>query len=386
MLDLTRRRRLLKLLSLWDRAAAFIKGHGRGRRAADRNLAEFYAQVWREAADQLGAAIEPLGLGAFEIRLGDQHTRVLENSTALDDLATHCLVRTKPVVYRLLAAEGLPVPRHVVFTVEDMQEAAAFLEAADRPCVVKPASGTGGGLAVTTGVRTRWQLARAAWAACAHGGSALIEEQAEGKNYRLLYLDGRLLDSVVRHPPTVTGTGTHTIARLVEEANAQRLLQSGGVSHGLLTIDLDLRRTLGRQGLALGSVPAAGTVVTLKTVINENRGQDNESATHLLGSAIIADGARAAAIAGVRLAGVDIVTPDPGVPLREAGGVILEVNSPPGYFWHYRKRDGAFPVAVHVLQCLLGVTAPESCLRRSSSRASPPAAPYPVLSTTEQSL
>ena len=37
---------------------------------------------------------------------------------------------------------------------------------------------------------------------------------------------------------------------------------------------------------------------------------------------------------------------------RESGGVILEVNSPPGYFWHYHKRDGSCPVALHVLRAL----------------------------------
>ena len=51
---------------------------------------------------------------------------------------------------------------------------------------------------------------------------------------------------------------------------------------------------------------------------------------------------------------MDILTPRADQPLKEARGVILEVNSPPGYFWHYHKRDGAFPVAVAVLQALLG--------------------------------
>jgi hypothetical protein len=58
-------------------------------------------------------------------------------------------------------------------------------------------------------------------------------------------------------------------------------------------------------------------------------------------------------VSGLRLAGVDVLTADPGVPLRQSGGVVLEVNSPPGYFWHYHKRDGACPVALHVLRALL---------------------------------
>jgi cyanophycin synthetase len=115
-----------------------------------------------------------------------------------------------------------------------------------------------------------------------------------------------------------------------------------------------MKNTLTRQGLSLRSVPAAGQTVRVKTAINQNAGSDNETVTNLLCPSVVADGARAAAATDVRLAGVDVVTTDPTLPLREAGGVILEVNSPPGYFWHYHKRDGSFPLAVRVLECLLG--------------------------------
>src|SRR6516162_6322030 len=69
MFDLTRHTRLLKLLSLLDRATAFLLRRNAGRQDADRRLAEFYARAWKEAADALGASSEPLGQGVFEIRL-----------------------------------------------------------------------------------------------------------------------------------------------------------------------------------------------------------------------------------------------------------------------------------------------------------------------------
>jgi cyanophycin synthetase len=166
---------------------------------------------------------------------------------------------------------------------------------------------------------------------------------------------------VVRRPPTVTGDGTSSVHRLVQQANAERIQGGPAVSHGLLRIDMDMKRTLARQGMSLASVPGKGEVVTLKTAINENCGADNETVTHLLGSALIEEGARAAAVTGVRLAGVDVITRNPGVSLRESGGVILEVNSPPGYYWHYHKRDGVCPVATHVLQALLGCGHSNQC-------------------------
>jgi glutathione synthase/RimK-type ligase-like ATP-grasp enzyme len=56
---------------------------------------------------------------------------------------------------------------------------------------------------------------------------------------------------------------------------------------------------------------------------------------------------------GTRLAGIDVITTDPGVPLGESGGVILEVNATPGYHHHY-TRDGIFSVADLVLDKLQG--------------------------------
>jgi len=353
MLDLTRHPRLLKMLSWWDRIKGFMKGrHAKGRKV-EHNLSAFYARIWREAAAQLGANIESLGHDVFEIRLGEVHTRVLQNFTGMDDLGTHCVVRAKPVIYRLMNRAGLATPRFLDFDIQDLGSAVAFMENTGADCVVKPASGTGGGLGVTTGVRSRWQLARAAANAGSFGGSLLIEEQVKGENYRLLYLDGKLIDAVIRRPPSVIGDGKASIAQLVEAVNSQRLQHEQSVSHDLLSVDMDMNHTLAKQGLSLRSVPASGSVVLLKTVINQNSGADNETATPLLCASIIADGARAAALAGVRLAGVDVITTDPSRPLLDTGGVLLEVNSPPGYFWHYHKRDGAFPLAVHVLECLL---------------------------------
>ena len=119
----------------------------------------------------------------------------------------------------------------------------------------------------------------------------LIEEQVEGDNYRLLYLDGVFLDAFVRKLPTVVADGRSTVAKLVEGANADRLRHGSELSQVLLTVDLDMQRTLAKQGLSLRSIPAEGRVVTLKTVINENRGADNTSATHLLCDSIVEDGA-----------------------------------------------------------------------------------------------
>jgi cyanophycin synthetase len=356
MFDPTRSPGLLRLLKLWERVKAKFARRQPGRAEADRRLSAFYERAWREAAAQLGATVLDLGDNFLEIRLGDEWRRVWHHYSAVNDLVAHHLARTKGTMYRLLAAHGLPSPRHVEFSLADMKPAVAFLESTQRPCVIKPACGTSGGLAVTTGIRTRWQLARAALAVAASGQHPLIEEQVEGANYRLLYLDGELLDVVKREPPSVVADGTSTVWQLVERVNRERLQQQELLSHAQLTTDCDFRMTLGRQGLSPGSVPASGTVVRFKTVINENSSLENVTARDELCAEILEEAARAVELSGLRLAGVDIIAADPTRSLHTGGGVILEVNSPPGFFWHYHKRDGSFPVALHVLRALFGRT------------------------------
>ena len=354
MFDWTRSRTALKWLCRLRNLRGKLRRRGRRIDPEAEGRAAFYEALWRDAAAAVGADFVKLGYGVYEFRLGDVWTRVADICCPLHDQMALIVAGNKPMTYRLLDDAGLPTPRRLVFTMRDFEKAARFLEETDRPCVVKPAVGTAGGDGVVTGVRRRSDLAWAATAAAVeHGPELLIEEQKAGGNYRLLYLDGELLDAVLRRPPAVVGDGRSTIRRLVEQANAERLAACRARVFKLLTIDLDMRNTLAAQGCTLDSTPAAGAAVTLKAVVNQNYGPENVTAAPALCDAVIEAGARAAACVGARFAGVDIVTPDPARPLDRAGGVVLEVNVAPGLHYHYHKQDGDYPVAVRVLERLL---------------------------------
>jgi len=345
---------VLRGMSALAMARAFLRYRNPRRRAIGAHHTAFYERVWREAATELGATFKSLGSGIVEIELDGVRTRAVENTSAIDDPVTITLLADKPLTYRILAQQSLPTPRHAVFSLKQINNAIAVLRDIARDCVVKPARGTGGGRGVTTGVRTPSQLARAAACAAVYGDHILIEEQIPGDNYRLLFLDGQLLDAFVRRHPTLVGDGHSTVAQLVRAANDDRSRHGAGKSQVLLTIDLDVRHTLARQNLSLRSIPAKDQSVTLKTVVNENLGADNTTATRLLCPAIVEQCATAVRTLGVRFAGVDVITTDPAAPLgSETGGVILEVNAPPNFYYHYNKSDARFPVARHVLRRLL---------------------------------
>ena len=353
MFDLSGYPRLLKALSYWYRIQASMLRRNPGTLKATNHRARFYEDAWREAAHSLDANVQSLGRGICEIRRSHKCVRVSKNCTPIDDPVTLEIAGDKALVYRLLAQCVVPIPRYAEFTLSSIREAIEFMEAVAGDCVVKPTRDTGGGAGVTTGIRTRHSLALAAAAAAAHGTDLLIEQQIEGDTYRLLYLDGVLLDAVVRKAPSVVGDGESTVAKLVAKANAERLNRGVELGQVLITPDLDMRRTLAEHGLRLRSIPRPGQVVRLKTVANENSSLENEAASHLLCDSIVESGSIAAWAVGVRFAGVDVVTRDPGVPLADSGGVILELNTTPGYYYHYHRRGGRCPVATAILKTLL---------------------------------
>jgi cyanophycin synthetase len=316
----------------------------------------FYDEVWRDAAEHCGASIVSRGEHAFEIHRGERMLNVCCNTTDLDSDDTLELAGNKPAVHRLLLSHGLPTPHFVEFGLGTLSRALEFLASTrvtGSACVVKPARDTGGGHGVTTGITSPFELAWALAAALPLGGHFLIEQQVAGENYRLLYLDGKLVDAILRGSPQVVADGRSTVADLLDRLNADRVSRGLEGSQVLVTRDLDLRRTLARQGLQPGSVPPAGNRVILKTVINENSADDNESVRDRMSPSIIEAGMRAASLVGARLAGVDVVTTDISRSLSETGGVILEVNTTPGFHYHYHNRSGRCPVARHVLNAVL---------------------------------
>src|SRR5438067_3225162 len=210
---------VLRGMSMFAMGKAYLRYRNPRRRAIGRHHRAFYERAWREAAAELGATFKTLGEGIVEMELGGVATRAVENTSAIDDPVTIAVLIDKLLTYKILKEDGLPIVRHAQFSLRGMTPGLQFLSESKGDCVVKPANGTGGGRGITTGIRTRSQLARAAAAAAVYCDELLIEEQIKGDNYRLLFLDGEMIDSFVRRHPNVMGDGRSSIARLVRNSN-----------------------------------------------------------------------------------------------------------------------------------------------------------------------
>jgi cyanophycin synthetase len=326
--------------------------HTRGRASA---AARLHEQIWADASRAARATLTELGGDRREARRNGRTIPIDGNDTGIDSRETFDRLLDRTWTHARLTGAGLRVPRHRQVAARDIRRALAFLRETGGPIVVKPAGGTGAGWGITCGVTTRPDLVLAMLDAGRYCPDLLLEEQAPGEMYRVLVLDGAVIDVVRRGSPTVTGDGRSHVAELIAAENRRRVNAAGDLGLLLLRANLDCLLHLRAHGLRLRSVPANGRVLTVKTSSSESPPEDSETISAPLHPALVEDVQTAAEVLGLRLAGVDLVTPSLEQPLGESRGAIVEVNARPGLRYHYQVRDAgtATPVARLILQRLL---------------------------------
>jgi cyanophycin synthetase len=328
------------------RAKRYLEAHATAR------LNAFTKSMWEEAADAVGAVMTEIAPGLWQFTRGTSFVHIVGQRTPFANPVAIELANAKDLAYGVLRGAGVPIADHVVVT-SDRKPAFELLDRTGGPVVAKPARDGGAGLGVTTSITTRKQLARALRRGGLTSTRIVVEREVAGEHYRILLLDGEVLDIIERRRPSVIGDGVATIQDLMFAEFERRALDEH--SWKPFPVDLDCMFTLERQGIPISHVPEAGELVVVKGATNISGSRDCSTYQGSVAPEVESVVRRAAAALGVRLAGVDVVTPDPGVPLAASGGVVLEVNPVPGLFHHYHvsNGNGASRIAIPILDALL---------------------------------
>jgi D-alanine-D-alanine ligase-like ATP-grasp enzyme len=314
-----------------------------------------YREAWHAASSAIGAEFTELTATTWQIERDGRRTRLVNYLTEFDNPVALSMAGNKPLIHRLLAQKGLPVPDHLVFSLPDIERAYRFLAAHPAGAVVKPAHGSAG-LGVTTHVETRSDVRRAAVLASLYSPDILIEALIPGECYRLLVLEGKMIHAVCRRGRRLKGDGVSTVLQLASRASTDETARA----ERALRADRNIRFTLGWQGISLDSVVEAEREFMLKTIPNDRdnlvelRTVYNAVATDQIGDALRNAAEQAAEIVHSDFVGVDVITPDPSLPLEQAGGAINEVNTTPALHHHYEFLADRYPApAPNVLEALL---------------------------------
>ena len=311
--------------------------------------------IWTSAAAEVGATVSGDWDSGFEFRLGNAEARVDQWETHLDPPDAVRRALDKPLVAARLVEARVPVPEHLSFSLREVRQAAARLRQDAGRWVLKPRAGSSG-QGVTCGIERPADLARALVAAAPFGGEFVLERQHPGAVYRFLVLDGEVLEVVRRDPSSVQGDGVSTVRDLIGAENRARVDAAGARGNQLVQPDHDCLLALRAQQIDLASVPSTGA----KHAVKHSNGDGGRPDTHStplssVSTELSEDATRAVGAVGLRLAGVDVVTPDLGRSLDAAGGVIVDVNAPPGLHYHYLTANTASGerVAAVILRRLL---------------------------------
>jgi cyanophycin synthetase len=224
----------------------------------------------------------------------------------------------KMLAKQVLAGAGIPVPPAIVAaTAAEAQEA---LDQLGAPVVIKPLGGSHG-RSVTVGVRAPHEAEAAFRQASEADSPVLVESYVPGHDYRVLVIDGQVAAAAQLRPAAVTGDGSHTIAQLVEQANADPR-RGDGHARVLTRIELDdeVLRHLDAAGLDGCSVPPAGHLVTLRRNANLSTGGTSRDVTDLVHEQVAEMCRRAASAAGLDICGVDVRLADISAPLHRPAG------------------------------------------------------------------
>jgi cyanophycin synthetase len=311
------------------------------RAAADAALGPTTLAILR-AAERRGLPWSRVGPGSL-VQLGHgARLKFVEASLSHETRAIAVDVAgDKELTKTVLRRAHLPVPRGLV--VDGPEAARAALASLRAPLAVKPIDGHHG-QGVSLGVVTAEDMDEAFAAAAAFSPQVVVEEQLEGRDYRVLVIGGRLVAASVRRPAHVTGDGERTIAALVDAANAapERACGHAGRLTRIVLDDPAALRCLRRRGLSPRSIPAAGVVVPVRETANLSTGGTARDVTAEVHPSVRSLCERAARIVGLDVAGIDLVVPDIAAPrLPDDRGGIIEVNAAPGLRMHHFPSEGA---------------------------------------------
>ncbi len=155
----------------------------------------------------------------------------------------------------------------------------------------------------------------------------LVQKFVEGKDYRVVVLDGKVISAYERVPLSVTGDGQRTIDKLLKEQ--QELFRMEKRDTDLDRKDFRFLWKLKRLKLSLRSVPKKGEQIYLLDNANLSTGGMSFERTDMVHSDYKKLVRTVARDMELRLCGIDIITSDISKPL-DPHHVILEINAAPG--------------------------------------------------------
>jgi cyanophycin synthetase len=272
-----------------------------------------------------------LGYGVHQVRF--QATITDKTSNIAVDIACN-----KEETKRMLYEASIPVAKgDICYDEEDLKKT---IDRINFPIVIKPLDGNHGkGASINV---LNWEDAvEGLHHAKKYSRKVIVERFITGFDFRVLVIDNKVVAAAQRVPAHVKGDGKHTIENLIEIENKDP--RRGYGHENVLTeisIDRDTLDLLAKKNYTLETIPEKNEIVYLKSTANLSTGGTSIDVTDMMHPENIFLSERISRVIGLDVCGIDIMAKNLTQPLKENGGVILEVNAAPGFRMHLAPAEG----------------------------------------------
>lgn len=286
--------------------------------------------------------------GIPHIRLNDEslvqlgygiHQKIIQATiTCRTNFISTDIASDKYISKKILESMGIPVPKG--YKIHNEEEIEGVIDSLGFPVAVKPLD-SNHGKGITMNINSLEEAKKAFESATKYSMAVIIEKSLEGKDFRALVINNKLIAVAERTPAFVVGDGKSTIKELIDKVNKD---PRRGYGHEKIltqiTVDNMTMRMLELKGYTLDTVLTKDEVCCLKSTANISTGGTAIDRTDEVHPDNIFLFERIARIIGLDIAGIDVIAPDISTPLILNGGAIVEVNAAPGFRMHLAPSDG----------------------------------------------
>lgn len=272
-----------------------------------------------------------LGYGINQVRF--QATITNQTSHIAVDIACN-----KEETKRMLQAASVPVASGGICS--DEEELRAIIDKIGFPIVTKPLDGNHG-KGASINLTSMEQALEGLEHAKKYSRRVIVEKFITGYDFRVLVINNKVVAAAKRVPAHVQGTGNDTIQQLID---AENLDPRRGYGHEKvlteIAVDRDTTDLLEKKGYTLDTIAPLGEIVYLKSTANLSTGGTSVDVTDMMHPENIFLAERISRVIGLDICGIDIMAENLTQPLKENGGVIIEVNAAPGFRMHLAPAEG----------------------------------------------
>ncbi len=285
-----------------------------------------YAKLIVDEARKRGIIIDILDAeyGLFKLSLGSRSITCRESLSEMTTAVAMTKCDDKRLTRNLIREAGINAPRQARHT--DDATDVDFMNDVGR-VVVKPARGEQGA-GISVDISDVDELKKAIKTAEKICTDVLIEEYIQGEDLRVIVIDHEVVAAAIRKPPTIIGTGNHSMADLIKKHNRRRMAATGGESR--IPDDEETLRCLKKEGLDFNSILEKDKAVVVRKTANLHTGGTIHDVTDELSEVLKEAACRISKTLDIPVTGLDFMVPD----VREDAYAFIEANERPGLANH----------------------------------------------------